>query len=106
MPAFPSIQIELSCIRKYNRNGHAAATPDNGKKHLMIIDNACGPSALVTAQIMDKLPVELLEEAQFLATDLSEITVARATRRVAELEWADHVFTLQMDMLVSRVERS
>lgn len=67
----------------------------------MILDNACGPSALVTSQLTHLLPVELMEEAQFVATDLSTKVVAEATRRIAELDWADHVFTYKMAQEVS-----
>lgn len=62
----------------------------------MILDNACGASALVTSQLTHMLPVELMEEAQLIATDLSGKVVAEATRRIAELNWADHVFTFKM----------
>lgn len=70
-------------------------------RDLMVLDNACGSSALVTSHLIDSLPFELLEESQFIATDLSSKCVREATRRIAEGDWADHVFTYIMDQQVS-----
>lgn len=67
----------------------------------MILDNACGSSALVTNHLIDVLPVELMQEAQLVATDVSSKVIAEATRRIAEMDWPDHVFTLKMDQEVS-----
>lgn len=87
----------------------------------MILDNACGSSALVTSQLIDVLSNarntgenlasdndleeeeddSLMMDTQILASDLSQKVVSQATRRIAELDWADHVFTFKMNQEVS-----
>lgn len=88
----------------------------------MILDNACGSSALVTSHLIDVLSNaratgenlasdddleeeeddNLMMDTQILASDLSQKVVSQATRRIAELDWADHVFTFKMNQEVSR----
>lgn len=67
----------------------------------MILDNACGSSALATNLLTEMLPLELMQEAQLVATDLSSKIISEATRRIADLDWADHVFTFRMSQEVS-----
>lgn len=97
----------------------------------MILDNACGYSALVTSQLIDVLSrpqsqVEdtqnmdehqsahaeseededvLMRNTQIIASDLSQKVISAATMRIAELDWADHVFTLKMNQEVRSLSR-
>lgn len=111
-PIFISLlKIELSGILSWPSPSSAQAfsVPSSGqgndsapRRDLMILDNACGASALVTNQLINILPIELMEEAQLVATDVSAGVIAEATRRIAETDWADHIFTYKMAQEVSR----
>ena len=68
----------------------------------MILDNACGGSALATFSIFDALPPDLIEETQIIAMDINQNAVAAATHRLSESEWSDRVMTLKMDVSSSR----
>lgn len=94
------MQAELSDIHT-----HEPDNRDDGStaRHLTILDNACGPAALVTSHLLRTLSVIQLHQTQFVASDSSSKFVKQATRRISDLDWADHVLTLKMDMLVSLV---
>ena len=67
-------------------------------KPLMILDNACGGSALATFTMFDALPAEVIDETQIIAMDNSQNAVAAATHRLSESEWSDRVMTLKLDV--------
>lgn len=70
-------------------------------KPLMILDNACGSSALATFTMYELLSEETMQEVQIVATDKSSNAVGAATHRLGESQYPDHVMTLKMDMQVS-----
>jgi mevalonate pyrophosphate decarboxylase len=66
----------------------------------MILDNAAGGSALVTALLFDMLPPQKVQDLQVIAADVSEAAVRSATRKVETWANASHVMTIQMNMEV------
>lgn len=72
-------------------------------KPLMILDNACGGSALATFTMFELLPEETMADVQIVATDKSSNAVCAATGKLGESQYPDHVMTLKLDMQVRAV---
>lgn len=66
----------------------------------MVLDNACGSSALATSVLFDALPCDRAKLVQVVAADVSESAVRGATEVVDEY-WPERVMTLTMNMEVS-----